>query len=114
MKVGASRCATTSAAPRASGRRDAWVDAVNQLTEPRADAWCEALANAGSAPSRPRCVCRCRRNGAINRDGLPVIAAGEHRHGDSTPYCAKAVTYLQFCVGLCGGFRGGARLDAMR
>ena len=51
----------------------------------------------------------------INRDGLPVIAAeGEHRHERFDAMLrAKAVTYLQFCLGLCGGFGGGARLDAM-
>jgi L-alanine-DL-glutamate epimerase-like enolase superfamily enzyme len=93
-----------------------WVDAVNQLTEAAAMTWCEALAECGvSAIQAPVAFADVGAMARINRDGLPVIAAeGEHHHERFDAMLrAKAVTYLQFCLGLCGGFGGGARLDAM-
>jgi L-alanine-DL-glutamate epimerase-like enolase superfamily enzyme len=50
----------------------------------------------------------------VNRT-LPVIAAeGEHTHARFAALLdANAVTYLQFCLGLCGGAAGGSRLDAL-
>jgi L-alanine-DL-glutamate epimerase-like enolase superfamily enzyme len=93
-----------------------WVDAVNQL--PRADAmtWCDALAGYGvGAIQAPVPFADIDGMAQVNRDGLPVIAAeGEHRHAQFAAMLdAKAVSYLQFCLGLCGGFSVGARLDAM-
>ncbi len=78
--------------------------------------WCEALAECGvSAIQAPVAFADVGAMARINREGLPVIAAeGEHRHERFDAMLrAKAVTYLQFCLGLCGGFGGGARLDAM-
>ncbi len=93
-----------------------WVDAVNQLTVDTAPAWCDALADCGvSAIQAPVPFTDIEAMARINRDCLPVIAAeGEHDHERFEALLrAKAVTYLQFCLGLCGGATGGARLDAL-
>jgi len=93
-----------------------WVDAVNQLTGDVAMTWCEALAQCGvGAIQAPVPFADLGAMARINRDGLPVVAAeGEHDHDRFVAMLnAKAVTWLQFCLGLCGGFSGGAQLDAM-
>jgi L-alanine-DL-glutamate epimerase-like enolase superfamily enzyme len=93
-----------------------WVDAVNQLTETAAITWCGALADYGvGAIQAPVPFADVGAMAHINRVGLPVIAAeGEHDHERFAAMLdANAVMYLQFCLGLCGGFGGGAQLDAM-
>jgi L-alanine-DL-glutamate epimerase-like enolase superfamily enzyme len=51
---------------------------------------------------------------SINESLMPVIATeAEHRHDAFRALLdANAVTYLQYCLGLCGGYSGAARLDA--
>jgi L-alanine-DL-glutamate epimerase-like enolase superfamily enzyme len=104
-------------AVRAAIGRDAtlWVDAVEQLTDATAPEWCSALRELGvAAIQAPVPVRDIQTMARINRT-LPVIAAeGEH---DPAYFAAllqaNAVTYLQFCLGLCGGASGGARLDTL-
>lgn len=93
-----------------------WVDAVNQLDAASAMTWCEALAECGvGAIQAPVPFADIDAMAQVNRESLPVIAAeGEYRHEQFAAMLdAKAVTYLQFCLGLCGGFSGGAQLNAM-
>jgi L-alanine-DL-glutamate epimerase-like enolase superfamily enzyme len=93
-----------------------WVDAVNQLARVDAPAWCDALAAAGvSAIQAPLPFDDIAGMAALNASHLPVIALeAEHREAIFAALLeANAVTHLQFCLGLCGGLSGGARLDAL-
>jgi L-alanine-DL-glutamate epimerase-like enolase superfamily enzyme len=93
-----------------------WVDAVNQLTRASAPAWCTALARVGvAAVQAPLPFDDVSGMADINGSLLPVIATeAEHREDAFRVLVeAKAVTYLQYCVGLCGGFSGAMRIDAL-
>jgi L-alanine-DL-glutamate epimerase-like enolase superfamily enzyme len=93
-----------------------WVDAVNQLAAQDALAWCRALAGLGvRAIQAPVAFDDVAGMARINRYGLPVIAAEtEFRPARFEALLqAGAVGWLQFCLGLCGGFSGAMRLDAM-
>ena len=91
-----------------------WVDAVNQLTRGTAPAWCRSLARAGVvAIQAPLPFEDIPGMADINASLLPVIATeAEHREETFGALLdASAVTYLQFCLGLCGGFTGAMRID---
>jgi len=93
-----------------------WVDAVNQLTRASAPAWCAALARVGvAAVQAPLPFDDISGMADINALLLPVIATeAEHREEVFRALVeANAVTYLQYCVGLCGGFSGAMRIDAL-
>jgi len=92
-----------------------WVDAVEQLSAATAPSWCAALSEFGvAAIQAPVPASDIDTMALVNRT-LPVIAAeGEHTHARFAALLdANAVTYLQFCLGLCGGAAGGSRLDAL-
>jgi L-alanine-DL-glutamate epimerase-like enolase superfamily enzyme len=91
-----------------------WVDAVNQLTRDTAPAWCRSLARAGVvAIQAPLPFEDIAGMADINASLLPVIATeAEHREETFRALLdAAAVTYLQYCLGLCGGFTGAMRID---
>lgn len=91
-----------------------WVDAVNQLTRSSAPEWCQSLARAGvAAIQAPLRFDDVSGMADINASLLPVIATeAEHREERFRALLdAKAVRYLQYCLGLCGGFTGAMRLD---
>jgi len=91
-----------------------WVDAVNQLTRGTAPAWCRSLARAGvAAIQAPLPFDDIAGMADINASLLPVIATeAEHREETFRALLdAAAVTYLQYCLGLCGGFTGAMRID---
>src|SRR5437016_3919693 len=93
-----------------------WVDAVNQLTRASAPAWCAALTRVGvAAVQAPLPFDDISGMADINASLLPVIATeAEHREEAFRALVeANAVTYLQYCVGLCGGFSGAMRIDAL-
>jgi len=93
-----------------------WVDAVNRLAAQDALAWCQALAGLGvRAIQAPVAFDDVAGMARINRYGLPVIAAEtEFRPARFEALLeAGAVSWLQFCLGLCGGLTGAMRLDAM-
>jgi L-alanine-DL-glutamate epimerase-like enolase superfamily enzyme len=93
-----------------------WVDAVNQLDPTTAPSWCDALARAGvSAIQAPLPFHDVAGMAALNEAHLPVIATeAEHRECVFVALLeANAVTHLQYCLGLCGGFTGAARLDTL-
>ncbi|HEY2970049.1 MAG TPA: mandelate racemase/muconate lactonizing enzyme family protein, partial [Casimicrobiaceae bacterium] len=93
-----------------------WVDAVNQLTRASAPAWCAALARVGvAAVQAPLPFDDISGMADINASLLPVIATeAEHREEAFRALVeANAVTYLQYCVGLCGGFSAAMRIDAL-
>jgi L-alanine-DL-glutamate epimerase-like enolase superfamily enzyme len=93
-----------------------WVDAVNQLDRDSAAASCDALREAGAAAIQaPLPFDDVTGMAELNARHLPVIAnESAHREQAFTEILdARAVTYLQFCLGLCGGFTGAARLDAL-
>jgi L-alanine-DL-glutamate epimerase-like enolase superfamily enzyme len=92
-----------------------WVDAVNQLTLATVLDWCAALRDAGvTAIQAPLPFDDLAGMMRVNREGLPVVAGeAAHREADFAALLeAGAVAHLQFCLGLCGGFTGAARLDA--
>ncbi len=84
-----------------------WVDAVNQLPAAKALRCVAALREAGAqAIQAPVPFDDLETMAAINRDGLPVVA-GEAEHaldGFDALLAAGAVSLLQPCLGLCGGF----------
>lgn len=91
-----------------------WADAVNQWRLPEALDGCAALRGLGvRALQAPVPFDDVAGMGRINRLGLPVVATeAEHRPAAFAALLqARAVGYLQFCLGLCGGFAGAARLD---
>ena len=91
-----------------------WVDAVNQLSRSVAPAWCRALTGAGvAAIQAPLPFDDVAGMADINASLLPVIATeAEHREDAFRALLDdKAVTYLQYCLGLCGGFSGAIRID---
>ena len=93
-----------------------WVDAVNQLAPESAVEACRALADCGAhAIQAPVAFDDLATMAQVNRHALPVIAAeGEHAHERFRAMLdAQAVGCLQFCLGLVGGFSGGARLAAV-
>ena len=101
---------------QATGDATLWVDAVNQLDRGIAPVWCRALADAGAAAIQaPLPFDDVRGMRDINDSLLPVIA-GEAEH-DAQRFGAlldaDAVTCLQYCLGLCGGFTGAMQIDAM-
>ena len=120
MKIGAlsldEDLARVRAVRQAMGNAVLWVDAVNQLDGRIAPAWCRALAQAGvAAIQAPLPFDDVAGMLDINASLLPVIA-GESEH-DVRAFRAlvdeRAVTYLQYCLGLCGGFTGAMQLDGM-
>jgi L-alanine-DL-glutamate epimerase-like enolase superfamily enzyme len=91
-----------------------WVDAVNQLTRDNTPAWCRSLARAGVvAIQAPLPFEDIAGMAEINASLLPVIATeAEYREETFDALLdAAAVTYLQYCLGLCGGFTGAKRID---
>jgi L-alanine-DL-glutamate epimerase-like enolase superfamily enzyme len=99
---------------RATGEAVLWVDAVNQLNRGAAPEWCRALARAGvAAIQAPLPSDDVVGMAEINASILPVIASeAEHREDAFRALLdANAVTYLQYCVGLCGGFTGALQID---
>jgi L-alanine-DL-glutamate epimerase-like enolase superfamily enzyme len=99
----------------ATGSATVWVDAVNQLSRAAAPQWCEALTRSGVAAIQAPVVSGDVTGMAeINASMLPVIAGeAEHREDAFRALLdANAVTFLQYCLGLCGGFRGAMRIDA--
>ena len=98
----------------AIGDATLWVDAVNQLTPSTAPQWCEALARLDvAAIQAPLAFDEVDAMARINQSLMPVIATeAEHRENAFRALLdADAVAYLQYCLGLCGGFTGAARLD---
>ena len=94
--------------------RALWVDAVNQLSRPTVSSWCESLAEAGAAAIQaPLPFDDVQGMAAINASLLPVIATeAEHREDMFRALLdAGAVTFLQYCLGLCGGSTGAMRID---
>jgi len=93
-----------------------WVDAVNQLNRASAPSWCDALADVGvGAIQAPLPFDDVAGMAVLNASHLPVIAAeAEHREAMFVALLeANAVTHLQYCLGLCWGFSGATRLDAL-
>jgi L-alanine-DL-glutamate epimerase-like enolase superfamily enzyme len=93
-----------------------WVDAVNQLTRSTARAWCGSLARAGvAAIQAPLPFDDIDGMAGINASLLPVIATeAEHREEMFRALLdTAAVTYLQYCLGLCGGCTGAMGIDAL-
>jgi L-alanine-DL-glutamate epimerase-like enolase superfamily enzyme len=93
-----------------------WVDAVNQLTRRNARTWCESLAKFGvTAIQAPLADDDVEGMASLNDTALPVIASeAEFRENVFRRLVdCRAVTHLQFCLGLVGGFSAGLRLDAM-
>ena len=92
-----------------------WVDAVNQLTRENAAECVAAFAVAGAqAIQAPVPFDDLATMAAINRDWLPVIA-GEAGHDPSSfdaLLAADAVSLLQPCLGLCGGFSAATGIAA--
>ncbi|HXR55878.1 MAG TPA: mandelate racemase/muconate lactonizing enzyme family protein [Casimicrobiaceae bacterium] len=98
----------------AIGDATLWVDAVNQLTARTAPQWCEALARFDvAAIQAPLAFDDVAGMAEINQSLMPVVATeAEHRESAFRALLdANAVAYLQYCVGVCGGFTGAARLD---
>jgi L-alanine-DL-glutamate epimerase-like enolase superfamily enzyme len=93
-----------------------WVDAVNRLAPDDALAWCHALETFGvQAIQAPVAFDDVTAMARINRSGLPVIAAESEFQPERFEALldAGAVSWLQFCLGLCGGFTGALRLDTL-
>jgi len=118
MKIGAlaldADIARVRAVRSAIGDATLWVDAVNQLTPSTAPQWCQALARFDvKAIQAPLAFADVVGMARINRSLMPVVATeAEHRESAFRALLdANAVTYLQYCLGLCGGFTGAARLD---
>jgi L-alanine-DL-glutamate epimerase-like enolase superfamily enzyme len=90
-----------------------WVDAVNQLTLESAPSWCDALLNqnvtAIQAPVDPADIATM----AVVNQSLPVVASeAEFRHHVFEQLLDQdAVSYLQFCLGLVGGFGAATAID---
>ena len=84
-----------------------WVDAVNQLDAESAIPWAKTLAEAGvAAIQAPVPFTDIATMARLNADCLPVVA-GEAAYdiaGFERLIAADAVTLLQPCLGLCGGF----------
>jgi L-alanine-DL-glutamate epimerase-like enolase superfamily enzyme len=101
---------------RATGDAGLWVDAVSQMNRGVAREWCQALVRAGvAAIQAPLAFDDVAGMGEINASMLPVIASeAEHREDAFRALLdANAVTYLQYCLGLCGGFTGAMQIDAV-
>lgn len=91
-----------------------WVDAVNQWTLAEATSFLGLLRESGvQAVQSPLAADDIAGLAKLNTEVFPVIAAeAEHRHETFHQLLeARAVTYLQFCLPLCGGFSGAAQLD---
>jgi L-alanine-DL-glutamate epimerase-like enolase superfamily enzyme len=92
-----------------------WVDAVNQLTRESAPKWCDALLNqsvaAIQAPVDPDDIAMM----AVVNQSLPVVASeAEFRQQVFENLLDQgAVSYLQFCLGLVGGFGAATAIDSM-
>ena len=97
-------------------RTTLWADAVNQLSAANVATWCEGLAKFDvGALQAPVPFDDIATMAAINGYAMPVVAAEAEfrRERFAALLDAGAVTYLQFCLGLCGGLSGGTRLNAM-
>jgi L-alanine-DL-glutamate epimerase-like enolase superfamily enzyme len=108
--------ARVRAVRQAIGDATLWVDAVNQLDAATAVAYCRALDKAGAqAIQAPVGFDDLDTMALIQREALPVIAGeSEHRYENFGALLkSRAVGGLQFCLGLCGGYTGAARLTAM-
>ncbi len=92
-----------------------WVDAVNQLNGETAVPWAMALSGTGAqAIQAPVPFSDVATMARINADCLPVIA-GEAEFdmaGFGRLLAADALTLVQPCLGLCGGFTSATRLAA--
>jgi L-alanine-DL-glutamate epimerase-like enolase superfamily enzyme len=118
MKIGGlaldADVARVRAVRSAIGDATLWVDAVNQLSPRTAPHWCETLARFDvAAIQAPLAFDDVAGMATINQSLMPVVATeAEHREAAFRALLdANAVTYLQYCLGLCGGFTGAARLD---
>lgn len=95
---------------------DLWIDGVNQWRVPDAIAFWKLVENSRvQAVQSPIPADDVSGLAALNADIFPVIAAeAEYRQPVLQGLLdAGAVTYLQFCLPLCGGFTGAKRLDEM-
>jgi len=93
-----------------------WVDAVNQLTVDSVISWAGLLAPFNvSAIQSPLPFWDVDGLSKINRNVMSVIAAeSEFRTQIFQELLDKrAVTHLQYCLSLCGGFSGAVHLDGM-
>jgi L-alanine-DL-glutamate epimerase-like enolase superfamily enzyme len=120
MKVGALPLADdvrrVRAVREAIGSATLWVDAVNQLAPDDALAASRAFAQSGAqAIQAPVAFDDVKTMARINHHALPVIAAEDLYEiaRFQALVDADAVACLQFCLGVAGGFTGGARLAAM-
>ena len=119
MKIGALSLEEDLARVRAvrgaiGGGTTLWVDAVNRLERDTAGAWCDALAQAGvAAIQAPLAFDDVAGMARINASQLPVVATeAEHRESAFRSLVdARAVAYVQYCLGLCGGFSGATRIE---
>jgi L-alanine-DL-glutamate epimerase-like enolase superfamily enzyme len=92
-----------------------WVDAVNRLDVHDAMRWSAELAKLGvAAIQSPIPAEDVAGLAALNRQAMPVIASeSEFVHEAFQELLDRqAVTHLQFCLALCGGFSGARALDA--
>jgi len=97
-------------------RATLWVDAVNRLDRAAAPATCDALRTAGAAAIQaPLPFDDVAGMASLDAGHLPVIANESAYREEAFVELLDtgAVTYLQFCLGLCGGYTGAARLDAL-
>lgn len=93
-----------------------WIDGVNQWRVPDAIAfWKLVESNRIQAVQSPLPANDVRGLAELNANVFPVIASeAEHRYQALQELLeAGAVTYLQFCLPLCGGFTGANRLDEL-
>jgi L-alanine-DL-glutamate epimerase-like enolase superfamily enzyme len=91
-----------------------WIDAVNQLTTHSAPEWCARFKELGAtAIQAPLPFDDLAGMARLNRDAMPVVAAeSEFRHEVFADLLEqRAVSHLQFCLPLCGGFSGACALD---
>ncbi len=93
-----------------------WVDAVNQLTAEQAvGVWQDLQPFGVSALQSPLPAENLDGLRYLRGQGVSVIASeGEFRHNEFARLLNKgAVSHLQYCLTLCGGFTGGAQLDTL-
>lgn len=91
-----------------------WVDAVNQLDVPGATRWCTEFAKLGvTAIQSPIPVDDVAGLAQLNRNAMPVIASESEFRPEAFQALLdrQAVSHLQFCLPLCGGFSGARALD---
>jgi len=91
-----------------------WIDAVNQFTQESAFAcWDKARPYRITGLQSPLPASDIQGMRRLVQQGIPVIASAEEYRRDAFLHLLEeqAVTILQFCLTLCGGFSGGLALD---